>query len=187
MAALNKVLPSSLETLQPAAAQDSDVLAVTQGTAGKYHLTTISSLAPVAGKFTMGGNPEFQTRQAGVAGLKSVYGLTFGGYKDLDEAGPLTISALANGQVQIADMFSTDPSMDEKHFVALDDNKHLFAAQNVVPIIAKSSLTGTVEKTLDAVSAKLTTADLISLNEEVVNGQSFQQVATNWLKSNGLK
>jgi osmoprotectant transport system substrate-binding protein len=113
--------------------------------------------------------------------------VTFGGFKDLDEAGPLTISALADGQVQVADMFSTDPSMNEKHFVALDDVKHLFAAQNVVPIIAKSSLTGTVEKTLDAISAKLTTADLISLNEEVVNGQSFQQVATSWLKSNGLK
>jgi osmoprotectant transport system substrate-binding protein len=71
--------------------------------------------------------------------------------------------------------------------VALDDDKHLFAAQNIVPVIAKSSLTDTVEKTLDAISAKLTTGDLITLNEDVLNGQSFQKVATDWLKSKGLK
>ncbi len=187
MAALKPILPSGLVALDPAQAQDSDVLAVTESTAEKYNLKTVSDLSSVASKFTVGGNPEFQTRQAGIVGLKSVYGLTFGGYKNLDEAGPLTVSALANGQVQVADMFSTDPAMDEKHFVALEDDKHLFAAQNVTPIIAKSSLTSTIQTALNAVSAKLTTPELISLNEKLSQGQSFQQAATDWLKAKGLK
>lgn len=187
MTALKNVLPTNLDVLKPAQAQDSDVLAVTEATAKKDNLKTISDLKSVASTFTVGGNPEFQTRQAGMVGLKSVYGLNFGGYKNLDEAGPLTISALANGQVQVADMFSTDPSMHEKHFVALQDDKNLFAAQNVVPLIAKASVTPTVEKTLNAISAELTTDELIGMNEAVTQGQSFNQVAAAWLKAHHLK
>ncbi|QNE36734.1 ABC transporter substrate-binding protein [Leifsonia shinshuensis] len=187
MTELQKKLPSGLKALKQSAAQDSDVLAITQETADKHNLKKISDLKDVAGSFTVGGNPEFQTRQAGMVGLKSVYGLTFGGYKNLDEAGPLTITALANGQVQAADMFSTDPSMDEKHFVALADDKHLFAAQNVFPLIAAGKASDTVQKTLDAVSAQLTTQELIALNEKVTNGESFAKAATEWLSAKGLK
>ena len=39
-----------------------------------------------------------------------------------------------------------------------------FAAENVVPLIKKAKLNDTITTTLDAVSAKLTTEDLIEWN-----------------------
>ena len=50
----------------------------------------------------------------------------------------------------------------------------MFAAENVVPLIKSGKQNDTVTKTLDAVSAKLTTDDLISMNAG--GGQGHQPV-----------
>ena len=42
--------------------------------------------------------------------------------------------------------------------------------------------------TLNAVSAKLTTADLLAMNKSLsINHESYTTVASNWLSQNGLK
>lgn len=167
-AALASALPGSLTALQPAAAEDSDSVSVTQAFATAHNLKTISDLKPIESQVTIGAAPEFQTRQEGLVGLKNLYGLNLK-FKALDEAGPLTIAALNDGTVQAADVYTTDPAVAKYHFVALSDPKHLFPAQNVIPIVNKSVATPTVVKTLNAVSAALTTADLVQLVGGVVN------------------
>ena len=86
-AALAAKLPSRLTVLNPAPAQDSDSITVTQATAAKYNLKSIADLKSVTSQFVLGGPPEFKTRTDGVIGLKSVYGLTFKGFDPLDESG----------------------------------------------------------------------------------------------------
>ena len=71
-------------------------------------------------------------------GLKKLYNLDFKSFRALDTGGPLTVQALKNGQVDAADLFTTDPSIAANSFVILDDPKHLFAAQNVVPLVTKA-------------------------------------------------
>ena len=94
-------------TAPPAAkALDTNVFAVTSATAKKDHLTTISSLKPYASKMTLGGPPERPTFAGCEPGLKKVYGLNFAGFKSLDEAGPLSVAALKNGEVQVVELFS---------------------------------------------------------------------------------
>src|SRR5580693_9261544 len=102
-AALAAKLPSTLQVLNSAPAQDSDSITVTQATANKYKLKSIADLTPVASQFVLGGPPEFKTRTDGVIGLKSIYGLTFKNFDPLDESGPITLSALTSGKVQAAD------------------------------------------------------------------------------------
>ena len=119
-------------------ALDTNVFAVTKATATKDHLTTISSLKPYASKLTLGGPPECPTFAGCEPGLKKVYGLNFAGFKSLDEAGPLSVAALKNGEVQVVELFSSDGNVVSNNFVALTDNKHLEGADYIVPVIRKS-------------------------------------------------
>jgi osmoprotectant transport system substrate-binding protein len=141
----------------------------------------------IAANLVLGGPPEFQTRTDGIPGLDKVYGVTFGSFKKLDAGGPLTINALKNGQIDAADIFTTDPSIAANDFVVLEDPKNLYAAQNVLPLIIEAKATDGVKATLNAVSAKLTTDDLIDLNEKVINEQQDPAaVAKAWLADTGL-
>jgi osmoprotectant transport system substrate-binding protein len=96
------------------------------------------------------------------------------------------MTALTNGQIQAGDLFSTDPGLHSNHLVALEDDKNLFAAENVAPLIKSAKQNDKVKKTLDAVSAKLTTDDLISMNAEAATGTNLADIAKKWLSSAGL-
>jgi osmoprotectant transport system substrate-binding protein len=186
-AALAAKLPSTLTVLNPAPAQDSDSMTVTQATATKYKLKSIADLKPYAAQWTLGGPPEFKTRSDGIAGLKSVYGLTFKGFDPLDESGPITLSALTSGKVQVADVFTTTPQIVSDKLVSLSDPKSNFAAQNVIPLVYKPALTSTISSTLNAVDAKLTTSALLQLDIKVsVDKQDYTTAAQDWLQSVGL-
>ena len=147
--------------LDQSQAQDKDSIAVTEPTASKYNLKSIADLKDHAADLTLGAAPEFKTRADGVPGLKSEYGVEFGTFKTLDAGGPLTVAGLKNGQVDAADVFTTDPSIAANKFVVLADPKNLYTAQNVLPLINAKKATPAVTAALDAVSAKLTTDDLV--------------------------
>ena len=185
--ALKTAVPPTLTVLDKAAAEDKDAIVVSKGTAAKYKLTSIADLAKVAGKLTFGGPPEMKTRSYGVPGFKKNYGVVFGTYKTLDAGGPLSENALKNGQVDAADIFTTDPLITKNGWVALADPKNNFIAQNVLPLINKAKATATVTAALNAVSAKLTTQDLIDLLTKVVQDKQDPDAAAKaWLTSKGL-
>ena len=184
---LKAALPTGLQVLDKSAAEDKDAVVVTQDTATKYNLKTIADLGPVAKDLVLGGPPEWKTRESGVPGLKKVYGLTFKEFKPLDAGGPLTVQALKNGQVQAANLFTTDPNVPANGFVVLEDPKSFFAAQNVVPLITKAKVNDTVSSALNAVSAKLDTATLAGLVKQVViDKKDAEDVATEFLQKAGL-
>jgi osmoprotectant transport system substrate-binding protein len=173
--------------LNSAAAQDSDSITVTQATATKDHLKTIADLKPYAASMVLGAPPEFKTRSDGIAGLKATYGLTFKSFDPLDESGPITLAALTSGKVQAADVFTTTPQIISDKLVSLGDPKFNFAAQNVIPLVYKPDLTPTITATLNAVSAKLTTAALLQLDVDVItNKEDYTTAAQQWLQSVGL-
>jgi osmoprotectant transport system substrate-binding protein len=187
LASLKAALPDTLVALDPSKAQDKDSITVTQATAAKYSLKSIEDLVPYAPEMVLGGPPEWKARTAGVPGLKTVYGLNFTAFKPLDTAGPLTVQALKNGQVQAANLFTTDPAIKANGFVVLDDPKSFFGAQNVIPVITKAKATPEVAAALNAVSAKLDTDTLATLvTKVVVNKADASAVADEWLKANGL-
>ncbi|WP_026554662.1 ABC transporter substrate-binding protein [Arthrobacter sp. 35W] len=183
---LTAKLPSDLSLLAASPAEDKDVLAVTKATAEKYNLKSIGDLAAVGGEITLGGPPEWKTRVNGVLGLKDLYGITFKDFVTLDAGGPLTMTALTSGQIQAGDLFSTDPGLKTNNLVALTDDKSLFAAENVVPVVKTSKSSDTIKTTLDAVSAKLTTEDLIEMNTKAATGTNLSDIAKEWLGKAGL-
>jgi osmoprotectant transport system substrate-binding protein len=186
-AALQKAVPAPLTVLDQATAEDKDSVVVTKDTATKYNLTSIGDLKPVAGKLSIGGPPEWKTRQTGLPGLKAKYDVTFGSFKALDAGGPLTIQALKSGRVQAADVFTTDPNIAANGWVILQDPNNLFAAQNVLPLINSQKASANVKATLNAISAKLDTATLGALVKSVVlDKKDPDQVAKEWLTTAGL-
>jgi osmoprotectant transport system substrate-binding protein len=186
-AALNAKLPSTLEILTPSTAQDKDSVTVTQAFATKHHLTSIAQLGPLAASMVIGGPPEFKTRTDGLVGLAKNYGLHFKSFVPLDESGPITLAALKDGKVQAADVFTTTPQIITNHLVALADPKFNFAAQNVVPLVYKKGVNPLIISTLNAISAKLTTAGLLAMDKAIIlDHASYSAVAMGWLTAEGL-
>jgi osmoprotectant transport system substrate-binding protein len=182
-AALDKALPSTLKALTPSTAADSDSLNVTPAFAKANNLTSIADLKNVA-NVTLAANPEFQTRPDGIPGLQSVYGLTNLKFQAIsDGGGPQTLAALLNNSVQVADIYSTTPSILANKLVTLTDPKSLFASQEVVPIVSTSKDSSKLASVLNKVSAALTTKDLLQLNTEVSGTSKTDPAvaAKNWL------
>jgi osmoprotectant transport system substrate-binding protein len=185
--ALQKVLPKGTQTLPQSAAEDKDTLTVTEETASKYDLKTIGDLKPVAGQMSLAAGPEFDKRYQGIVGLEKVYGVKFKEFKALDAGGPLTKAALEKGDVQVANIFSTDSAIETENLVVLEDTKNLFLAQNILPLITKAKVNGTVEDALNKVSEALTTEDLTKYLAKVqVDKQDTAAVAKAFLTDNGL-
>ncbi len=186
--ALDDALPEALEVLEPAAAENKDSYNVTSELAESEGLTTIGDLGKIDG-LRVGGNPEFETRSYGVPGLKDVYGVSDVTFVPIsDSGGPATVKALLDGDVDVANIYSTTPSIVANDLVTLEDPENLIAAQNVVPLINADKATDEVEDVLDRISEALTTEDLLALNERVDGDEkaSPATAAKDWLEEKGL-
>ena len=141
----------------------------------------------VAENMVFGGPPEFKTRADGIPGLEENYGVKFGKYTVTDVGGPVTVNALKRGQIDAADLFTTDPAIEANDFVILEDPKSNFAAQNIVPIINKDKASDGVREVLDGVSEKLTTDGIGELIGQVTNDKEKpEDVAGAWLADQDL-
>lgn len=186
--ALDSALPKGLTATDFAPAADSDSLNVTPEFAQKNGLKSIADLSKLS-SVTLTANPEFETRPDGIPGLKSVYGLANITFSPInDGGGPATLKALLDGTTQVADIYSTTPSILDNKLVTLDDPKNLFASQQVVPIGTTSKLSHKITALLNKVSAKLTTKDLLEFNKRISGDEKAdpKAVASDWLKDNGF-
>ncbi|MDR7085858.1 osmoprotectant transport system substrate-binding protein [Aeromicrobium panaciterrae] len=186
--ALDDALPDNLEVLDAAKAEDKDSLNVTPEFASENSVKTIADLKNVKG-LTLGANPEFKERAYGIPGLEKVYGIT--GIKFVpigDGGGPKTLKSLLDGDIDVADIYSTTPSILANKLVTLEDPENLIAAQQVIPLINDDKATDTVEDVLDAISAQLTTADLLDLNSKNQGPDKTAPavLAKEWLTAKGL-
>jgi osmoprotectant transport system substrate-binding protein len=178
----------NLVALDQSPAEDKDAWAVTQETATRHNLRTLDDLKAVAGQLVVGGPPELKTRPAGLPGLKRVYGVgDFKEFKSLDAGGPLTISALKKGDIDVGRVFTTQGVIAAEGWVVLEETKPLQPAQNVVPVGRTDAMTDQVKGALNALSAKITTEELTKLNAQVdVEKKDPEQVARDWLTQQGL-
>lgn len=185
-AKLNTYLqPLNLVALTPSAAVDQNAFAVTKATQTKYSLTKLSDLAPIGNQLVLGAGPECPTRPYCLPGLKSLYGINFKDFKALDTDGVATRAAFKNGSIQVGLVFSSDGDLNNLGLVVLQDDKHLEAADNVLPILRSAAATDEVKRILNNVDAKLTTADLVNMNQQVsLEHKDADAVAQAYLQAN---
>ena len=187
-AALSDALPKGYEVLNQSKAQDADSFNVTKEFSEKYNVTSLSQLKNVPVPITVGANPEFADRPYGPQGLKSVYGVNVTLDPISDGGGPLTVKALLDNTVQMADIYTTSSAIKDNDLVTLKDPKHIIIAENIVPVINSSKVTDKVRSVLNTVDGALTTDDLVSLNDKASGSakESAAQIAKGWLAEKHL-
>ncbi|CAM5653143.1 MULTISPECIES: ABC transporter substrate-binding protein [Streptomyces] len=185
--ALTVALPSGLQVLPYGMAEDSDAFVVTRETAEKYGLTSLADLKKQNGKLVIGAAPEVKKREVGAVGLKDVYGVEFKEFKSLDSSGPLVKGALKKGDVDVANLFTTDTDIQANDWVVLSDPKNLIPGQHVVPLIADRKADSTVRKALAELGNTLTTEQLTELNRLVDKDKKDpEDVANAYAEEHGL-
>jgi osmoprotectant transport system substrate-binding protein len=182
-----KLAGTGIVASTPAPAVDVNGFYVMAKTAQKYHLKTLSDVAKVASKLTFGGPQECQARPLCLGSTEQgLYGLQFKEVRKLDAGGPITTSALSNGDIDVGLLF-TGSSVLPKGAVLLTDNKGLQPADNPVFLVRKAKATSGLLAVVNAVSAKLTTAAYSRLTLEVQNQKlDPAAVAGQFLKQNHL-
>ncbi len=185
--ALQEELPDGIVALEQSEAENKSTLTVRSETAEEYGLETIADLEPHAGEFSMAAGPEQAERWQGLIGLEEVYGIEFGDFQGLDAGGPLTVGALLDGDADVANVFSTDPVIEEEDLVVLEDPEGLYLAQNILPVGDEDSITEEVEEQLNAVSAALTTEGLTELLASMQNDRTpLVDAAEEFLSEHGI-
>jgi osmoprotectant transport system substrate-binding protein len=168
-------------------ANSTNAFVVTPDTATQYSLSTMSDLAPVAGQLTLGAPPECPKRPFCIPGLQKVYGIEFGDFKPLDFGGAQTVAAIDSGAVDVGLLFSLDPTIEDKGWIALTDDKDLQAAGNFAAEIRTDKTNPEIEGLLNGVTASLTDDGMRAIVTKVaIDKEDVATVATQYLTDQGL-
>jgi osmoprotectant transport system substrate-binding protein len=166
---------------------DVDAIATTKDFATKNSLKSVADLKKLD-SFTVGARPEFKSRYQGLKGMQKVYGLTNAKFKQL--ALGIQYQALDKGDVDSANVFSTDAQLASGKYTVLQDPKGVFGYQHVAMIMDKKkndALGPEFFQTIDAVSKLLTNDAMISMNKAVaLDKQPEADVAKKFLQANGV-
>jgi osmoprotectant transport system substrate-binding protein len=174
-------LPEQLAALAMSPATDQDSYNVTAEFAEANGLASIADLANLEG-LTLGGAPELEERPYGPTGLLATYGVTVA----FEATGALTVDALLEGLVDVANVYSGDPSIALHGLVTLADPEGLFLAANIVPIVS-AELAAELAPIIDPISKALTSEGLVTLNlRSTSEGLSSAVLAAEWLEANGF-
>jgi osmoprotectant transport system substrate-binding protein len=178
----------NLVWLDPAPMNNAQALAMTEESAKKYGIKTISDLAAKASQLTIASTAEFQEREDGLPGLNKVYGgLKFKKLIPLDAG--LRYQALKNGQADVVEAFGTDGEISALKLVVLEDDKKLFPPYQVAPVVRQEVLDKNpgIRNALNTLSPKLTNETMQRLNYEVSGKQREPaEVAKEFLTKEGL-
>jgi osmoprotectant transport system permease protein len=173
--------------LPPLGFQNTYAIAVRRETARRLSLATLTDLARVSGTLKAGLTPDFIGRADGLPGLAKAYGLRFGSVRALLPA--VKYQALAAGEVDVIDGYSTDGFIARYDLVVLEDDRRFFppyqAAALVGPALQRDSPAAVA--VLSELSGLLTETEMRQLNRRIeVDGIPVPRVAAAALLNVGL-
>ncbi len=185
-AALGEALPAGLRLLPFADATDQDSYTTTSAFAEQHSLSAIGDLADVEEDLRIAANSEFEVRPYGPDGVREAYGVEVTVVPVEDSGGPLTVQALTDGDVQLANIYTADPAIAANDLVVLEDPESLILPQNVVPVVT-DKVDEAAAAAITAVIEQLSAEDLVALNRRSVEEQaSSADIAGQWLGEKGL-
>jgi osmoprotectant transport system substrate-binding protein len=168
--------------------QDTDAIATTKEFASENGLTTVEDLKKLD-SFTVGARPEFKSRFNGLKGMEQVYGIKNAKFKQL--ALGLQYPSLDKGDVDSANVFSTDAQLASGKYTVLEDPKGVFGFQNVYFVINKDKFDALGGQefmdVINSVNALLTEEAMTSMNAAVdLDKKKPADVAQAFLEANSL-
>jgi osmoprotectant transport system substrate-binding protein len=165
-----------------------DAIATTTFAAQRAGLRTVGDLKKLD-SFTLGARPEFETRFQGLRGMEQTYGIRGARFRPI--AIGAQYQALDAGDIDAANVFSTDGQLATGDYKVLADPERIFGVQHVALVIDRDKLEALGGSRfmgiIDAVNRRLTTDDMIAMNRAVgIAGQNEADVAERFLRENGL-
>ncbi|HVW43496.1 MAG TPA: ABC transporter substrate-binding protein [Amycolatopsis sp.] len=179
--------PSGIALLNYAPAENKNTYIMKSDTAKAQGITKITDLKKLD-KVVLGGPPECGTRANCFVGFRDTYKLNVT-FQSIQEAGP-RLDQLKSGDVTVIPVDSVSPPTTDPAYTVLQDDLNIVATENIVPAVNKKVLDERgpdFAAAVNAVSAKLTTAELRDLNTQVdSDGETVPDVAKDWLAKQGL-
>lgn len=173
--------------------EDTNAFVVREDTATERNLSTISDLTAIAGELKWGLPPECGPNPLCGGALKDAYGIDIATLQvtPLAACDAPIAEALNAGAIDVAELCSTQPAIEQFGFVVLEDDKDTQPAENIAPIVRDDYLAQVDAEAfaalLDAASAKMTTEELTRLGVEVaVDQRDVADVAGDWIEEQGL-
>lgn len=168
--------------------EDVDAIATTTSFAQDNTLKSIADLRELD-SFKLGARPEFEERQQGFAGMQSTYGLANGVFTPI--ALDATYNALFEGDVDVANVFSTDAQLESGDYRVLEDPERLFGYQHVALVIDDDKLDALNGErfmgVINSVNKELTQRAMIQMNGAVdIDDRDPAGVAGQFLRDRGL-
>ena len=162
-------------------------LAVAQDVADQYGLETYSDLAAVSSELTFGAEPGFFEREDGYQGLCEAYNFTFKDSSDLTFS--VKYDAVAQGEVDVINIFTTDGRLAISNVKVLEDDLHYFPEYLCGTVIRMDTLEKypELEEVLMMMDGLISDSDMSALNNQVeVEGLEPEDVAHDFLVERGL-
>ena len=132
---------------------------------------------------------EFLTRPDGLPGLVSTYGWPAASAFHYTQIGTTAEKAIASGQCDAGEVYTTDSGIAANSEVTLTDDKNLFPPDNAGLIVKDTVLQKypAIAALMNPVAAKLTTTVMLQLNAMVeIQNMPYATVAHTWLVQNGF-
>jgi osmoprotectant transport system substrate-binding protein len=174
--------------LPPTPFTSSNEVAVTQETADKLGLKTISDLEGKSQNLTLYGSPECRQRLDCLLGLQQVYGLKF--KKFVPVAIDQRHEVLTSGRADVSIVFTTDPQINREKEVLLEDDKGMFPPYNSTLLLKKETYDeagADLPKTVELIQQQLTDENMQELNARVdLDKKDPAEVAKEYLTETGL-
>jgi osmoprotectant transport system substrate-binding protein len=172
----------------PTPFEDVDAVAATKAYAQKNNLQTMEDLKKLP-SFSIGARPEFKNRFVGLAGMKKLYGIDNAKFRQL--ALGLQYQALDKGDVNTANVFTTDAQLASGKYTVLKDPKGVFGFQNVLFVMDKKKYDAVggpqFMAVINKVNSLLTAPAMRTMNAAVaLDKKSPKDVAGQYLKANGM-
>ena len=128
-----------------------------------------------------GFSNEFLERQDGWPGVRSEYDLAPASVTGLDHA--LAYRGLANGDIDVLDLYSTDPEILFYDLVALTDDRQFFPDYDAV-FLYRDSLAPSAIAALQRFSGAIGEAEMMRMNAAVkMDGRDDAEVAAEFMRS----
>jgi osmoprotectant transport system substrate-binding protein len=173
--------------LDAAPMNDTYGVCTSKANADSLHVTKDSDLTAIASQKVIATPPDGKNDPNVLQAMETQYALQWKEVKVLSELAP-TFLAVKQGDADFNICYTTSGLIVSNNFVLLQDDKNVFPIYNPAPIIRQDTLdkSPAIKDVLNPLAPKLTTEAITKMNADVAGGKSVTEVATTFLKDQGL-